>query len=148
MLNNLLSSTTMPIFKSICYYLTPQSWICFYITLNCDVMYKNEISGSSIWPTKKKLMVSLDFWFLAWPWTWFWFFNDKSKFNGILTVSFVFYVEIGPSNMSHDLITILIIVTLWPDLDLKVFLVCDLYSYNTLTMHMTTFCLSLSHQAL
>ena len=39
-------------------------------------------------------------------------FYDKSKFNGILTVSFEFYVEIGPSNMPHDLITILIIVTL------------------------------------
>ena len=110
MLNNLLSSTTMPIFKSICQHLTPQSWICFYITLNCDVIYKNEISGSSIWPTKKTNGI-IGFLILAWPLTWFRFFNDKSKLNGILTVSFEFYVEIRPLSMLHDLMTILIKVT-------------------------------------
>ena len=83
--------------------------------LNCNVIYKNEISGSSIWPTEKKTNGTIGFlssfrirnmqlfqnfkmskFDLFWPDLELDFdFFHKIKLNVIFAVIFKFYVEIG-----------------------------------------------------
>ena len=105
----------MPNFKSMSIFVPiKQNLFLFYISLNCDVIYLNDILGSSIQSTYNKTNGIIGFLrsicirninifskFQNLTFCPFFglnlisIFNDKIRFNGI-TVLFEFNVEIGP----------------------------------------------------